>query len=91
MLQSHFFFFFSDSHFHSWSITEILHKSTARHFTDPEQFEEYLLPAAGVKRVRPMVGSRFRATLDTQVSQRVRMLKVDTDSYCVGDNYSGDK
>lgn len=60
-----------------------MHKSTARQFTDPEQFEEYLLPAAGETRVRPMVGSRFRATLDTRVSQRVRMLKVDTDSYWV--------
>lgn len=57
-----------------------MHKSTARHFTDPEQFEEYLAPAGGETRVRPLVGSRFRATLDTRISKRVRMFKVDTDS-----------
>jgi AraC-like DNA-binding protein len=55
-------------------------KSTIRNITDPEQFEEYLALAGGETRIRPLVGSRFRAALDTRMSQRVRMFKVDADS-----------
>lgn len=55
-------------------------KSTTRYFIDPQQFEEYLVPAGGETRIRPLVGNRFRATLDTRISQRVRMFKIDTDS-----------
>ncbi len=57
-----------------------MHKSTTRSFTDPEQFEEYLAPAGGKTRVRPMAGSRFRAALEPRISKRVRMFKVDADS-----------
>ena len=49
-------------------------------FTDPESFEEYLAPVAGEVWVRPMTGSRFRASLDLRRLQKVGLFTVKADS-----------
>lgn len=50
-------------------------------FTDPIAFEEFLAPAGGEVRVRPMTGTRFKASLDLRMLKRVALFTIEADSF----------
>ena len=50
-------------------------------FTDPRAFEEFLAPAGGEVRVRPVTGSRFRANIEMHMMQRVGLFTIEADSF----------
>jgi AraC-like DNA-binding protein len=50
-------------------------------FTDPLAFEQFLFPVGGEVRIRPMVGSRFRAAINIRPLPRVGLFKIEADSF----------
>jgi AraC-like DNA-binding protein len=50
-------------------------------FNDPLAFEQYLAPAGGDVRIRPMVGSRFRADISIRLLRRVGLFRVEAESF----------
>ncbi len=52
-------------------------------FTDPSLFEDFITPAAGELRVRPMTGSGFRADLDVRALKGVTLFTVEAGSFMV--------
>ena len=50
-------------------------------FTDPLAFEEFLSPIGGGVKIRPMVGSRFRGSIEMQRLKTVGLFTLDTDSF----------
>ena len=50
-------------------------------YTDPIAFEEFLAPVGGEVRIRPAVGSRFRANLEMRMLQRVGLFTIEADSF----------
>jgi hypothetical protein len=53
----------------------------AMQFTDPIAFEEFLAPVGGEVRIRPAVGSRFRANMEVHKLQRVGLFAIEADSF----------
>jgi len=50
-------------------------------YTDPIAFEEFLAPVGGEVRIRPAVGSRFRANIEMRMLQRVGLFTIEADSF----------
>lgn len=50
-------------------------------FTDPIAFEQFLTPAGGEVRIRPAVGSRFRANIEMHRLQTVGLFTIEADSF----------
>jgi len=50
-------------------------------FTDPIAFEEFLAPAGGSVRIRPMTGASFRASLELRMLKKVALFTVEADSF----------
>ena len=50
-------------------------------YTDPIAFEEFLAPVGGEVRIRPAVGSRFRANIEMRRLQRVGLFTIEADSF----------
>jgi len=50
-------------------------------FTDPIAFEKFLAPVGGEVRIRPAVGSRFRANIEMRKLQRVGLFTIKADSF----------
>jgi AraC-like DNA-binding protein len=51
------------------------------HYADPIAFEEFLAPVGGEVRIRPVVGSRFRANMEIRRLQRVGLFTIEADSF----------
>jgi AraC-like DNA-binding protein len=50
-------------------------------FTDPVSFEDFLVPVGGEVRIRPVVGSHFRANIEVHKLQRVGLFTIEADSF----------
>jgi len=50
-------------------------------FSDPELFEQFLAPVGGKVRIRPAVGSRFRANIEMRKLQSVGLFTIEADSF----------
>ena len=50
-------------------------------FTDPTSFEQFLAPVGGEVRIRPVVGSRFRANIEMRMLQKVGLFTIAADSF----------
>ena len=50
-------------------------------FSDPTFFEQFLAPVAGKVRIRPAVGSRFRANIEMRKLQSVGLFTIEADSF----------
>jgi AraC-like DNA-binding protein len=50
-------------------------------FTDPIAFEQFLAPVGGEVRIRPVVGSHFRANIEMRKLQRVGLFTIEADSF----------
>ena len=50
-------------------------------FTDPIAFEQFLPPAADEVRIRPAVGSHFRANIEMRMLQRVGLFTIEADTF----------
>ena len=52
-------------------------------FTDPLDFEQFLAPVGGEVRIRPAVGSRFRADINIRPLPRVGLFTLEADSISI--------
>jgi AraC-like DNA-binding protein len=50
-------------------------------FKDPLAFEEFLSPIGGAVKIRPMIGSRFRANIEMKRLQKVGLFSLESDSF----------
>ena len=52
-------------------------------FSDPTIFEQFLAPVGGEVRIRPAVGSRFRANIEMRKMLNVGLFMIEADSFSV--------
>ena len=50
-------------------------------FSDPTFFEQFLAPVGGEVRIRPAVGSRFRANIEMRKLKRAGLFTIEADSF----------